>query len=179
MFLVKIFSTKGTPPSPSDVFKSKIAKVEVNGGFYRGFMEFDHVTNRYSYSDRYIKMIPYFSNIHFLLLPVWYGEEAWGIVNSLTKGSFIIFVSLLCISKLLFSWWLKGLYHDFHRKIKKVYWPKLRSYNNYSHQIAFEMDRKKGEEFVCKHKPRNRMIYGIKNRTKNRMKWNNHTKCFK
>jgi hypothetical protein len=25
-------------------------------------MEFDHVTNRYLYPDRYIKMIPYFLN---------------------------------------------------------------------------------------------------------------------
>jgi hypothetical protein len=24
-----------------------------------GFMEFDHVTNRYLYPDRYIKLIPY------------------------------------------------------------------------------------------------------------------------
>jgi hypothetical protein len=27
-------------------------------------MEFDHVTNRYLYSDRYIKMIPYFLNYY-------------------------------------------------------------------------------------------------------------------
>jgi hypothetical protein len=28
-----------------------------------GFMEFYHMTNRYSYPDKYIKMIPYFLNI--------------------------------------------------------------------------------------------------------------------
>jgi hypothetical protein len=30
-----------------------------------GFMEFDHVTNRYLYPDTYIKMIPYFLNITY------------------------------------------------------------------------------------------------------------------
>jgi hypothetical protein len=31
-------------------------------------MEFDHVTNRYLYPDRYIKMIPYFLNKSFKTL---------------------------------------------------------------------------------------------------------------
>jgi hypothetical protein len=33
-------------------------------------MEFDHVTNRYLYPDRYIKMIPYFLNIDMLQNPL-------------------------------------------------------------------------------------------------------------
>jgi hypothetical protein len=56
---------------------------------------------------------------------------------------------------------LKGLHNDFHRKIKKGYsqkhfkkiLPKLRGYNNYSHQIAFEMEETQLKSFVYKSKP--------------------------
>jgi hypothetical protein len=30
----------------------------------KGFMEFDHATNRYLYPHRYIKMIPYYLYLH-------------------------------------------------------------------------------------------------------------------
>jgi hypothetical protein len=55
---------------------------------------------------------------------------------------------------------LKGLHHDFHRKIKKdnsqKYYkilPKLRGYNNNSHHIAFKMEETQVNSFAHKRKP--------------------------
>jgi hypothetical protein len=54
---------------------------------------------------------------------------------------------------------LKELLYDFHRKIKKYYsqikdLAKLKGYNNYSHQIAFEMEETQVKKIVYKRKPR-------------------------
>jgi hypothetical protein len=63
--------------------------------------------------------------------------------------------------------------------------PTLSGYNNYSHQIVFEMEETRLKKIVCRHKPwefvktRNRAKEGIKNRTNNEMDWNNHTKSYR
>jgi hypothetical protein len=57
---------------------------------------------------------------------------------------------------------LKGLLHDFHHKIMKdiKILPKLRGYNNYSRQIAFEMEETQVKNFVYKLNPRRVLKHG-------------------
>jgi hypothetical protein len=75
---------------------------------------------------------------------------------------------------------LKGLYHHFHWKIKftvkniKIL-PKLRGYNNDSHQIAFKMEETQVKNCICKHKPRGVLYNTEQNKRRNRKQneyWN-------
>jgi hypothetical protein len=46
------------------IFSLEIKHFKVHVQSPSGFMEFDHMTNRYLYTDRYIEMIPYHLYLH-------------------------------------------------------------------------------------------------------------------